>query len=104
VSSTVATVEVVGSEQNEMINASVNIPAEDCRDVPSAKLPSEVISVTPRPLSEAKGICDLPSNTVSSGSKGGDIPVSSTVATVEVVGSEPNEIINASVNIPAEYC
>jgi len=91
-------------EPNEMINASVNIPLEACRDVPSAKPPSEVIGVTPRPLSEAKGIFDLPSNTVSSGRKDDDIPVSSTVATVEVVGSEPNEAINASVNNPAEDC
>jgi hypothetical protein len=89
-------------EPNEMINASVNIPPEDCRDVPSAKPPSEVIGVTPRPLSKVKGIFDLPSNTISSGCKDDDIPVSSTVATVEVVGSEPNEAINASVNIPAE--
>jgi hypothetical protein len=104
VSSTVAAVEVVGSEPNEAINASVNIPQEDCRDVLSAKPPSEVIGVTPRPLSEAKGIFDLPSNTVSSGRKDDDIPVSSIVATVEVVGSEPNEVINASVNIPQEDC
>jgi hypothetical protein len=61
-------------EVNEMINASVKDPPEDCRDVPSAKPPSE------------------------------DIPVSSIVATVEVVGSEPNEAINASVNIPEEDC
>jgi hypothetical protein len=91
-------------EVNEMINASVNIPLEACHDVPSAKPPSEVIGVTPRPLSEAKGIFDLPSNTVSSGRKDDDIPVSSTVATVEVVGKEPNEAINASVNIPPEDC
>jgi hypothetical protein len=44
----------------------------------------------------------LPSNSISSGRKDDDIQVSSTVATVEVVGSEPNEAINASVNIPAE--
>jgi len=112
VSSIVATVEVVGSEPNEAINASVKIPPEDCRDVPSAKPPSEVISakppsevigVTPIPLSEAKGIFDLPSNTVSSGRKDDDIPVSSTVAAVEVVG-EPNEAINASVKIPQDDC
>jgi len=112
VSSIVATVEVVGSEPNEAINASVKIPPEDCRDVPSAKPPSEVISakppsevigVTPIPLSEEKGIFDLPSNTVSSGRKDDDIPVSSTVAAVEVVG-EPNEAINASVKIPQDDC
>jgi Ulp1 family protease len=104
VSSTVATVEVVGKEPNEAINASVNSPLEDCRDVLSAKSLSEVIGVTPRPLSKAKGIFDLPSNTVSSGRKDDDIPVSSTVATVEVVGSEPNEAIKSSVNIPPEDC